>query len=329
MKINAQELKQLASQLMRGQQVMFNEVTGEDAVRNMIKEAVGGEWSFRNFEANKHAVFSIVETILDGNIGTILTNEFDNLAEIRNVALGEQASFTVEDASLFRVARIASGTNDLRRQKLTNRRFHVETDWDGVKIYAELETFMAGRVDFAKWTQRVATSFVNNTAGRIYNAIATSYGTLGATYGVKGAYDEDALLDLIQHIEAKSGKKAVVYGTRKALRKVSKAINLSNGMKDDLNKAGFIDEIAGTPLYLLPQVHKQGTDEFAIDDNMLLVIPEGEKIVKIVIEGDALMVEVAGAGQRVDNQMEYLLQKKTGVGVVQTAVYGIYKTTAV
>lgn len=312
---------------MQGKQVMFNEVTGEDAIRNMIVDAVGGTWSYRNFEANKHAVFSIVETVLDGNIGTILTNEFDNLAEVRNVALGEQPSFTVEDASLFRIARIGAGTNDLRRQKLTNRRFTVDTDWDGVKIYAELDMFVAGRVDFGKWTERISTSFVNNTAGRIYNAIAKSYTTLGATYGITGTYDEDALLDLIAHVEAKTGKKAVVYGTRKALRKVSKAIGLSDGMKDTLNKVGFIDELAGTPLYLLPQVHKQGTDTFAIDDNMLLVIPQGEKIVKIVIEGEALMVETAGAGTRADQQMEFQLQKKTGIGVVQTAVYGIYKTT--
>lgn len=311
--------------LLRGKAIMFNEVSGEEAVRNLITEAVGGEFTYRNFEANKHAVFSIVETIFDANIGTILTNQFDNLAEVRNVGAGEQAMFTVEDGSLFRVARIGAGTNDLRRQKLINRRFTVDTDWEGVKIYTELEQFVAGKVDFAKWVDRVSVSFANSMAHNIYKAIANSYTTLNSTYGIEGTYNEDALLDLIAHVEAKSGKKAVVYGTRKALRKVSKEINLSNGMRDTLNAVGFIDELAGTPLYLLPQVHKQGTDEFAIDDNMLLVIPQNEKIVKIVIEGDALMIETAGAGERVDQQMEYMLQKKTGVGVVQSAIYAIYK----
>lgn len=328
MKINANDLRQLSMDLLKGKQVMFNDVTGEDAIRNLIKDAVGGEFTYRNFEANKHAVFSIVETIFDENIGVILTNQFDELAEIRNVASGEQASFRVDDGALFRVARIGAGTNDLRRQKLTNRRFTVETDWDGVKIYTELETFVAGKVDFAKWIDRVGVSFTNNMAHNIYKAIANSYSTLNSTYGVEGSYNEDALLDMIAHVEAKSGKQAVVYGTRKALRKVSKEMNLSNGMRDTLNKFGYIDELAGTPLYLLPQVHKQGTDKFAIDDNMLLVVPQGEKIVKIVIEGDALMIETSSAGDRADQQMEYMLQKKTGVGVMQSAVYGIYKMTA-
>lgn len=328
MKINVQELRQLATDLYNGKQAVFNEVTGEEAIRNMINEAVGGVFNYRNFQANKHAVFSIVETVVDANIGTILTTQFDNLAEVRNVATGEQASFRVEDGSLFRVARIGAGTNDLRRQKLTNHRFTVDTDWQGVKIYTELELFQAGKVDFAKWVERIATSFANDLAHNIYKAIANSYTTLGATYGVDGSYEEDALLDLIAHIEAKSGKRAVVYGTRKALRKVSKDIMLSNGMRESLNKVGYIDELAGTPLYLLPQVHKQGTNEFAIDDNMLIVIPEGEKIVKVVMEGEALMVEVNDAGARSDMQMEYMLQKKTGVGVQQTAIYGMYNINA-
>lgn len=314
----------MAQRVYAGKEVEFNDVKGEDAIRNMINEAVGGDFNYRSFQANQHAVFSIVETVVDANIGVVLTNEFDNLAEVRNVAQGEQAMFTVEDGSLFRIARIGAGTNDLRRQKLTNRKFTVDTDWMGAKIYTEIEAFQTGKVDFAKWTQRITLSYANDLAQRIYNAIKVSYSTLGATYGISGAYSEDALLDLISHVEAKSGKRAVVYGTRKALRKVSKGINLSNGHKDALNKIGYIDEIAGTPLFLLPQAHKQGTDTFAIDDNTLIVIPEGDKIVKIVLEGDAIMVETADAGARNDMQMEYALQKKMGVGVQQTAVYGMY-----
>jgi hypothetical protein len=319
------DLQRLALDVYNGKSVMFNEVSGEDAIRNMLVEAVGGEFNFKNFRENKYRVFSIIEEALDSTLGVVITNQFDNLAEVRNVATGEQLSFVVEDNSLFRVARIAGGTNDLRRQKLLNRRFNVDTDYFGVKIYAELEMFVAGKVDFAGMVNKVALSFANDLGTRIYEAIANSYSALNATYGVTGSLSDDALFDMVQHVEAKSGQRAVIFGTKKALRKVSQTLNLSDGMKDKMNQVGYIDTVSGTDLFLLPQAHKIGTDEFMVDDNMLLVIPQNEKIVKIVIEGESLMVETAGAGDRNDQQMEYQLQKKLGLGVMQSAIYGIYK----
>lgn len=100
---------------------------------------------------------------------------------------------------------------------------------------------------------------------------------------------------------------------------------MSDSMKEDMNRVGFIGNIGGTDLVLLPQAHKVGTDEFFVDDNMLLVVPAQEKLVKVVIEGEATMIEVADAGARNDQQMEYLIQKKLGVGVMQSAIYGMYK----
>lgn len=322
------DLQRIALDIYKGKTVKFNEVDGQDAVRNMIKEAVGGEFNYKNFRENKYRVFSILEEALDITLGFVITTEFDSLAEVRNTATGDTIKFRVTDNSLFRVARIASGTNDIRRQELLTKSFTVDTDVFGVKIYAELEMFVAGLVDFANMIDRVAKSYATDLGNRIYEAVAKSYSALNSTYGVTGAYSEDALFDMVQHVEAKSGRKATVYGTLKALRKVSKGLDLSDAMKDKINKSGYIGEVSGTPLVLLPQAHKVGTDEFMVDDNMLLVIPDGEKIVKIVVEGDALMVETADAGDRSDQQMEYELQKKFGVGVAQASIYGIYKLSA-
>lgn len=321
------DLQRLSLDVYNGVNVNFNEVSGEDAIRNAITDAVGGEFNYKNFRENKYRVFSILEEALDVTLGIVITNQFDNLAEVKNVATGDKISFKVSDQSLFRVARIAGGNNDLRRQKLLNKRFTVDTDKYGVKIYEELDMFIAGRIDWSSMIDRVAQSFANFMGTKIYEAIAKSYSSLNQTYGVTGTFDDDALFDMVQHVEAKSGKKAVIMGTRKALRTVTKGLNLSDSMKDDLNKVGYLTTVAGTDLYLLPQAHKIGTDEFLVDDNMLIVVPQDEKLVKVVVEGEALMLETAEAGDRNDQQMEYQLQKSFGVGVIQSAVYGIYKIT--
>lgn len=319
------DLQRLALDVYQGKTVMFNEVSGEDALRNMLCEAVGGEFNYKNFRANKYKVFSIIEEALDVTLGVVITTQFDNLADVRNVALGDKISFKVEDNSLFRVARIAGGNNDLRRQKLLNKRFSVDTDKFGVKIYEELDMFVAGRTDWGKMVNRVADSFANFVGTKIYEAIAKSYDALNSTYAVKGTYSEDALFDMVQHVEAKSGKRAVIFGTKKALRKVSKELMMSDSMKEQFNKVGYIGTVSGTDLFLLPQAHQVGTDKFLVDDDMLLVIPQSEKIVKVVVEGDATMIETADAGDRNDQQMEYQIQKTMGIGVMQSAVYGIYK----
>jgi len=320
------DLQRLALDAYTNKNVKFNEVTGEDAIRNMISEAVGGEFNYKTFRSNKYDVFSIIEEVLDVTLGVVITNQFDALADVKNVGVGEKPSFRVEDPSLFRIARIAGGTNDMRRQKILNSRFEVDTDYFGAKIYAELEMFIAGRVDWASMVDRLSLSFANDLGKRIYEAVANSYSALNAVYGVTGTYEEDKLFDIVQHVEAKAGgRKAVIMGTKKALRKVSKELLMSDSMKEDMNRVGFIGNIGGTDLVLLPQAHKVGTDEFFVDDNMLLVVPAQEKLVKVVIEGEATMIEVADAGARNDQQMEYLIQKKLGVGVMQSAIYGMYK----
>lgn len=320
------DLQRLALDAYNNKNVKFNEVTGEDAIRNMISEAVGGEFNYKTFRNNKYDVFSIIEEVLDVTLGVVITNQFDALADVKNVGVGEKPSFRVEDPSLFRIARIAGGTNDMRRQKILNSRFEVDTDYFGAKIYAELEMFIAGRVDWASMVDRLSLSFANDLGKRIYEAVANSYSALNAVYGVTGTYEEDKLFDIIQHVEAKAGgRKAVVMGTKKALRKVSKELLMSDSMKEDMNRVGYIGNVGGTDLVLLPQAHKVGTDEFFVDDNMLLVVPAQEKLVKVVIEGEATMIEVADAGARNDQQMEYLIQKKLGVGVMQSAIYGMYK----
>lgn len=325
-KVQMTDLQRLALDVYNKRNVMFNEVSGEDAIRKAINEAVGGEFNYRNFRANKYNVFTIIEEVLDVNLGVVITNQFDNLADVKNVGLGEKPSFRVDDASLFRIARIAGGTNDLRRQKILNRRFEVETDYFGAKIYAELEQFQAGLIDWTGMVNRLTLSFANDLGTRIYEAIAKSYSALNSTYGVTGTYSEDVLFDMIEHVESKSGgRKAVVMGTKKALRKVSKDLVMSDSMKDKMNQVGYIGTVGGTDLVLLPQAHRIGTDEFFVDDSMLLVVPQNEKIVKIVVEGESQMIEVADAGARTDQQMEYQIQKKLGVGVMQSAIYGMYK----
>jgi hypothetical protein len=175
---------------------------------------------------------------------------------------------------------------------------------------------------------RVAKSFNHEIAILIYKAIYESYTTLGAPYQISGIYQKDKLSDAIAHVESATGQKAKIYGTKKSLGKVLDANTtaiLSEDRKNQILDFGHLKDFEGTEMIELPQGHKAGTTDFAINDNFLLIVPDGEQIVKLLFEGDAYVFENTEAGARNDQQLEYLFGRKMGLGVLKSAIYSIYR----
>ena len=100
-------------------------------------------------------------------------------------------------------------------------------------------------------------------------------------------------------------------------------VNLYSGdMKNELNEKGFLGVVRGLKLNEIPQAFKVNKDEFALDDNKLLILPEGEKIVGVVMEGDAITVEPDYTGRN-DLQMGFKTIERMGIMALQMKVYGM------
>ena len=85
------------------------------------------------------------------------------------------------------------------------------------------------------------------------------------------------------HIEARTGEKVHIYGTKLALRSLPQE-NVSEKVKDSINETGYYGMIAGIQMFEIPQSHKYGSDDFIIDNNFVLLIPEnGDRMVKVII----------------------------------------------
>lgn len=330
MEING--LAKLSRQLYNGEAVNFNEVSGEDAMRNAIADALkikpGQEIDQYTWEENKQAVFRILSTALDAVIPVRLEKQFNNLADFRNVEFGDTNLFEVEDNSLLRVGLVAAGTQDLQRQQIFGNSFTVRTDWYGGKVYAEFERFMAGKVNWKSLVDRLSKSFEEFVQTAIYKGFMNNYNELGSKQTFTGTYDEDALFDLVQYIETVSGgKKVAVYGTRSLLRHITKGSMdvASDAMKDSANKLGYLGTIGGVDFNVIPQALNRA-GEYALDDNKLLILPQGEKLVAVVAEGKAVVNDtnhLASTGL----QKEFVYMKKIGVQVNKMSQYGIYDVT--
>lgn len=301
----------------------------QETLRQALIEANGGKTTLniKDVRAGKcEKVFAIVEELVNVIHEEGLKGDefFMNMVEDRNEALGDSPKFHIERECLFAVADIAEGTQGVRRQRLeAGTDITVNTQLRAIKIYEELNRVMAGRIDFNKFVDTVGKSFTKQELDAAYEAFVGMFAKIQAPYIVTGTYDEEKLLDLIEHVEASTGESAVIVGTRKALRKIKTAV-MSSSAKEDVYAMGYLGKLAGTPLVAVKQRHATGTDDFILDDNVLYVFAGDTKPIKRVTEGEVTML-MGDPMTQADLSQEFLMMKRTGLAVIFDRDFGAYK----
>lgn len=315
-----------------------SEVTPDEALRagfNRIMDLQDDNKviSKKVFRAHKTEIFEILEEIVQETVHEGLTDVLDGFVEYRNLALGDTNEFYVPDNKYFRVATISDGNGNLRRQRMRDgQTYQVPVQIKGVKIYEEFVRFMSGRVNFLDMIARVGESMVKEVKEEIYQAVITNFREAGAGTVYRqtisgGVPTEKDILTVAKHLEAKTGAKVVIYGSALALS------NLDIKYPDNESKAirngqGFFGKVAGIDAVEIPPMHKIGTDEFIFEDDAILLLPQtNDKMVKVVNEGEAFIVD-SDALNRVDLQTEYLLTQKLGIAVVPSSKFGYIKFKA-
>lgn len=302
-----------------------------EAIRNALIEMNGGskKIDLKNFYRGSQ-LYSLVQEL----IPTIIDEGFKDedpifsLVEYRNIADGDEEEFYVEGNSLFMVADASAGIRGVRRQRIDkSRSVRVKTAVKVVRVYEELNRLLSGKVTFDTFVDNVAKAFKQQILTDAYKAISEiSKDTVGLdeNYVIAGtaADNEDALIELIQHVEAATGKNARIYGTKAALRKVKTAV-VSDEAKSDLYNMGYYGKFNGTEMVCMRQVHKAGSSTFVLDDSKLYIIAGDDKPVKVVNEGEGLLYE----GDAIDNNdltQEYVYGQTFGTGVVCAEKIGIF-----
>lgn len=318
------DIVKLAVDAYHGNVEKFSVHQSMDTLRQALVDLNGGSTvldykKIRDGECK--GLFTLIETILSRTVVEGLQGDefFNSMVEFRNVAEGDKNLFVIEDDNLFVVAEAADGTQGIRRQRLGgSSETSIPTSLKVVKIYEEMNRVLSGRVDFNHFINKVAESFRQQLLNDIYSlwSGATAEQMGGVTYfPAAGAYDEDELMELIAHVEAAAGgQPATIVGTKKAIRNLKPAME-SDGYKDDLYNMGYAGKFYGTPVVVTPQRHKVGSTEFVMDDNMLTIIAGNDRPLKVVYEGNPIVL----MGNPLDNgdfTHEYFYAEKYGCGIV-------------
>lgn len=324
------EIVKLAIDAYKGNVEKYSVGQSQEVLRQALIEANGGSTvlNYKNIRDGKcNGLFALIEEILANTVVEGLKGDefFNSLVDFRNMAEGDKNLFIVEDNSLFVVSKAADGTQGVRRQRLGGAtESSIPTELHIVRIYEELNRILAGRVDFNEFIDRVAKSFKQQLLNDIYTlwnsaAMATE---LGSTYAISGNYSEALLLDLVAHVEAAAdGKTATILGTKKVLRNLAPSIQGAES-RSDLYNDGFYGKFYGANVMAIPQRHAVGSTSFLMSDSILTVIAGDDKPIKVVYEGDPLVL-MGDPMSNADLTQEYLYAEKYGVGAVLAANHGI------
>jgi hypothetical protein len=311
----------------------MDKTTREDAIRKKIFDMLGlqefEQKTFRRaFRAHKAEVFNVIEELADQIMidGTYQKNAFFNqFVEIKNLALGDKNEFYAEGANRLEVAKFSGNHFDLKRRRLdVGQVFSVDTDYYGIKVYEEFERIMSGRADFAKLIAYIIDAVNLKLADIVYATFNTALSNLPAEFQAVGTYNQDAILQVLQHVQASNQTKPVIVGTSIGLAKLQDKSNLpmSNNMADERNQNGFLQVWNGYACMEIAQGQKLGSFDFTMDNDKLYVLIGGDKLVKMVLEGDTIVKETADGQTNADRTTEYTLEFKAGVAVSYSNMIG-------
>lgn len=328
--MDRKDIMKVAIDLMRGK-IAGNYSTQDaaESLRSALIEANGGSTKLNIktfYRGNK--LFDLVEELITITIeeGLEESNPIFDLVEYKNIASGDVNEFQFEGNANFVVADVAAGIRGVRRQRIVGgETVSVKTAMKMVRVYEALGRLLAGKITFDKFIEGVAKAFNKQILADAYKAIKEITGVttgLNSTYVESGSFDENKLLELIEHVEAATGKTAKIYGTKTALRKVNTATK-GNEINSDMYNLGYYGKFNGTDMIALKQAHNKDGKTFALDNNKIFVIASDDKPVKIVNEGEGLLIE-RDATENNDLTQEYIYGQSYGIGVICSDKLGIY-----
>lgn len=293
------------------------------------------------FRAHKNEIYALIEEVLVDKMvsGWNDTNSrFMEYVETKNLAEDDENEFYVADNSLLQVSKFAGNHHDIVRQALrSGTSYRVQTSWYVIKVYAEYELFMLGRVDWTGMVDRIYRSIDDYRYSALYTAFMSMDQSLPSDMILETPLSDstkDAVIEQIEAVKAATGRDVLLVGTRTAIQKLQNTINynmFSNDMKNERHQNGILGMWEGYNCLALSRVNKQGTRDsvFSADDNkkiFILPVDADFKPIKVVMAGDVQYSERDMDGMDfMDQTIEADVKYQEGIAVIINQIFGEIK----
>lgn len=293
----------------------------------------------RGLKAHGREWLDIIEDTVEIVVSTGLSeNEwFDEFVDKIQIGYGDRADIVAEEETLLSVAKSGESHHDHILQRIApGETLPIKAYRHTVKVGADINRYIAGQLDWAKFIKAIAKAFIVDTQSESLLALDGAASKLPVTTGFIGTgalstTTKDQFDDIIANVQAANeGAAIAIFGVKTALKKITPLADVdwaNNGQKDNLANTGVIGIYEGTPLVEIPQRFKDKTMTTKMfNSKKLYIMPMVEnKLVKFVDVGDTEINEVSEKGEqngRWDDIMTYEVQRIYGVGVVIGRYFG-------
>lgn len=252
----------------------------------------------------------------------------DTFMDIHQVGWGDTARFLISSNDLFKVNEIAEGIHRSTLQPIYNNEVTVNCGTVEIATSIDWYAVAAGVFDWGQFGARSGRSFEGYILLKAIAAMSSATTALGAAYSGAGI-DTEQWTNIVDRVSAANGGSSVYgLGTLAALNQViPSTVGLQYGLGEEVAKEGFLDKYLGARLVPIDQVMVPGTvntsAQLAIPtDTIYLVAAESYKPVKVVFEGDSVVVEDI-AERTTDKTYGVSIQMKIGVAAIVGSKFGV------
>lgn len=277
----------------------------------------------KDYDRNKTEINAIIKENVNEVLRVKVGNALDIIADVTYVGHGEKKEYNVRNGRL-KVEYVALGS-EIRRQKIYKGKVTAQPKALGAAVYAEWDDILAGRAEaFTEMIDEIAEAVNEEVLTSIQTAFVTAMGSAPTANKYSGAFSLAQLRTVANTVSAYG--RPIIVGTAVALSNITSDSNfqsqMSENMKDEFNKNGFIGVWEGKALVQLPNTFTDDTNtEWVLNNNYIYVLPVGaDKPIKVTFEGGAEMLEK----QDYDTgQVEKKTLQKVGVNVIQVQNLGL------
>lgn len=306
---------------------------GNEIVRQRFKElqpqvSPGGKIRHRDMQNALQKTYEILEEVIDVTVNDAWASNdfFKEVAEFRNVFLGDSPTFVINDPSWVVVNHFSGNTWNTERQKYGKKgSVTIPTSWFFAHVYDDYERFLTGAVTIEELVTSLTNAFTRHVDTMITNAFMDAGTGLPSEFLHSGTLTTDDMLDLIQMVSIYSQQPVSIYGTSVALSRLNALaeVKYSDEMANELYTTGRLGYWMGNRIVQIPQSFVPNTYQYAMPNDVLYVIPSGIAPIKVVDEGETRALQL-GFEETIDQTIDYQMQRKLGVGVVIGSIFGKY-----
>lgn len=307
----------------------FTVVDVNESFRQELNALADGYNSYRR---NKLDIFEIMQTVVDAVVPNRVIEVVGRFADVQTVANGVRVSFkkkvgkTRAKQFITRVG-VAGVYETFRLDSVT---YDILPKAYGGAGQVDFERFISGDEDLTDILDVILEGLVDAVFAEIQSALQASVSvTRPSNTTYSNTYSATELFKLVNTVRA-YGSNAVIFTSPEFVASMgADAITVGSGTThsesdiEEIRNTGYVTIFRGTPIVRLPQSFTDETNTVkVINPDYAYIFPTGgEKIVKIVMEGETIIDEYVN---RADKSMEIQAYKKFGVGITSYHNWAIY-----